>query len=67
MMSEEQKDALLDTTIEKITSRKLLVWAAATALMWYGNLDSSDWVIISGLYLGGQSVIDAIVKLKGLR
>ena len=34
MMSEEQKDALLDTTIEKFTSRKLLVWAAATALMW---------------------------------
>ena len=67
MMSEEQKDALLDTTIEKITSRKLLVWAAATALMWYGNLDYADWVIISGLYLGGQSVIDAIVQLKGLR
>ena len=23
------------------------------------------WVTISALYLGGQSVIDAIVKLKG--
>ena len=34
--------------------------------MYLGNLESADWVIISGLYLGGQSVIDAIVKLKGL-
>ena len=65
-MSNEQKKALLDKGIEKLTSRKLLVWIVATALMWVGNLESADWVVISGLYLGGQSVIDAIVKLKGL-
>ena len=65
-MSSEQKQALLDKGIEKLTSRKLLVWIAATGLMLWGGLESGDWVIISGLYLGGQSVIDAIVKLKGL-
>ena len=65
-MSEETKKALLDKGVEKITSRKLLVWLTATALMAWGGLESADWVIISGLYLGGQSVIDAIVKLKGL-
>jgi len=65
-MSKEQKKALLDRGLSKLTSRKLLVWVAATALMWMGNLESADWVMISGLYLGGQSVIDAIVKLKGL-
>ena len=65
-MSKEQKQAILDRGLSKLTSRKLLVWVAATALMWMGNLESADWVIISGLYLGGQSVIDAIVKLKGL-
>jgi hypothetical protein len=65
-MSEERKKALLDKGIEKVTSRKLLVWIAATGLMLWGGLESGDWVIISGLYLGGQSVIDAIVKLKGL-
>ena len=65
-MSEETKKALLDKGVEKITSRKLLVWITATALMAWGGLESADWVIISGLYLGGQSVIDAIVKLKGL-
>lgn len=66
MMSSEQKQALLDWGISKLTSRKLLVWITATALMVVGGLESADWVVISGLYLGGQSVIDAIVKLKGL-
>ena len=60
------KKGLVDKGLEKLTSRKLLVWLAATGLMYLGNLESADWVIISGLYLGGQSVIDAIVKLKGL-
>ena len=65
-MSEQQKKAFLDSIIQRVTSRKLLVWLTATGLMAWGGLDSADWVIISGLYLGGQSVIDAIVKLKGL-
>ncbi len=65
-MSEQQKKAFLDSIIQRVTSRKLLVWITATALMAWGGLESADWVIISGLYLGGQSVIDAIVKLKGL-
>jgi len=57
--------AKLDTLLEKAISRKLLVWVTATGLMLTANLASSDWVIISGLYLGGQGVIDAIAKLKG--
>ena len=57
--------AFVDKGLEKILSRKLLVWATATGLAATGFLTSGDWVIISGLYLGGQSVIDAIVKLKG--
>jgi sorbitol-specific phosphotransferase system component IIC len=65
-MSEQQKKAFLDSIIQRVTSRKLLVWITATGLMAWGGLESGDWVVISGLYLGGQSVIDAIVKLKGL-
>ena len=57
--------ALLDKGMEKLISRKLLVWATATGLAGYGFLDSADWVMISALYIGGQSVIDAIVKVKG--
>jgi len=68
-MMDEMKEAAagkLDRFTEKIISRKFLVWISATTLMAYGLLDSADWVVISGLYLGGQSVIDGIVKLKGL-
>jgi len=55
----------LDKAIDKIISRKLLVWATATTLTMTGNLESSDWVIISAIYLGTQGVIDAIIKMKG--
>jgi|TARA_R110000822_G_scaffold121671_5_gene255505 hypothetical protein len=55
----------IDRGLEKAVSRKLLVWATATGLAAGGYLTSGDWVMISALYIGGQSVIDAIVKLKG--
>ena len=56
---------LVDKGLEKVLSRKLLVWLTATGLAAAGTVDSADWVVISALYLGGQSVIDAIAKLKG--
>ena len=43
-----------------------MVWLTATGLMVWANLESADWVIISGIYIGGQTVIDGIAKLKGL-
>ena len=55
----------IDKGLEKLVSRKLLVWATASALAAYGFLASGDWVMISALYIGGQSVIDAIAKVKG--
>ena len=55
----------IDKGLEKLVSRKLLVWATASALAAYGFLSSGDWVMISALYIGGQSVIDAIAKVKG--
>lgn len=64
-MTEAARGAV-DKVLEKVVSRKLLVWATATALMFNATIDSADWLILSALYIGGQSVIDAIVKLKGL-
>ena len=55
----------LDKGLEKVVSRKLLVWATATGLAATGFLSSADWVTVSALYLGGQAVVDAVVKLKG--
>ncbi len=54
----------LDRVLEKAVSRKLLVWGTATALMFTSHIESGDWLILSALYIGGQSVIDAIVKMK---
>tara|TARA_R100000657_G_C4539920_1_gene16820 strand:- start:157 stop:348 length:192 start_codon:yes stop_codon:yes gene_type:complete len=56
---------IIDKGLEKIVSRKLLAWATATALLLFADLASSDWVIITTVYIGGQTIIDAVAKLKG--
>jgi hypothetical protein len=65
MTMKQMAKGALDRILEKAVSRKLLVWGTATALMFNATIDSGDWLILSALYIGGQSVIDAIVKLKG--
>ena len=57
--------AFVDTWLAKITSRKLMVWLTATALTLAGHVTSEDWVIISAIYIGGQTVIDGIARLRG--
>jgi len=57
---------ILDRGLDKLVSRKLLAWGTATALLLFADLASSDWVIITTVYIGGQTVIDAVAKLKGL-
>ena len=59
------KRGKLDRLVERFNSRKLLVWVVASGLMVVGTLESGDWVIVSALYLGGQSIIDAVAKLRG--
>ena len=56
----------IDKLVEKMISRKFLVWLTATGLMAFSGLESSDWVMISAIYIGGQTVIDGIAKLKGV-
>jgi hypothetical protein len=63
MMAKAQ--AFLDTWLAKLTSRKLMVWLTATALTFFGHVTSEDWVIISAIYIGGQTVIDGISRLRG--
>ena len=59
--------AKLDRLVEKMISRKVLVWLTATGLLAFSDLSSSDWVMISAIYIGGQTVIDGIAKLKGVQ
>ena len=56
----------IDKLVEKMISRKFLVWLTASGMLAFQNLESSDWVIISAIYIGGQTVIDGIAKLKGV-
>jgi hypothetical protein len=60
-----QSKAFIDIWLSKLTSRKLLVWGTATALTFSGHVTSEDWVIISAIYIGGQTIIDGISKLRG--
>lgn len=57
--------AFVDSWLERLTSRKLLVWGTATGLTFMGHVTSEDWVVISAIYLGTQGVVDAIVRLRG--
>jgi hypothetical protein len=63
MMAKAQ--AFMDTWLSKLTSRKLMVWLTATGLALADRLTSEDWVIISAIYIGGQTVIDGIARLRG--
>lgn len=56
---------LVDNIREKLISRKLLVFATATALMVSSNLDSNTWGLIAMCYIGGQTAIDFAKTWKG--
>ena len=50
---------VLDKGLNKIMSRKLMVWFTATYLMLFtSSLTSEDWVAISLTYIGIQGLAD---------
>jgi len=54
----------LDLLLEKMISRKLLVFATATGLMAWDGLDSETWGMIAIVYIGGQAVVDAMKAFR---
>ena len=56
------KKGIVDKTLEKIFSRKLLVFSVATYLTLSSNLESSDWTFIALMYIGIQGAIDLYEK-----
>jgi len=65
-MTEQQKEAIIDRLSERLISRKFLAWITATLLLAFtSNLDADNWVIVTSIYIGGQTVIDAAAKLRG--
>jgi len=55
---ENENKGVLDAVQEKVISRKLLVFAVATALMYFSDLTSETWGMIAVTYIGGQTAID---------
>ena len=67
-MTEQQKEAIIDKFSEKIISRKFLAWIAASFfLMMNESFSADNWIIITSIYIGGQTVIDAVEKLKKVK
>ena len=62
----EQKLGVIDQALGKAVSRKLLVFACATALLIWSGLDPDTWAMIAAMYIGGQSVIDVAKVWKGV-
>jgi len=50
--------AVLDRLIEKLISRKFLVFLTATGLLAWAGLESDTWGLIAITYIGGQAAVD---------
>jgi len=57
---------VLDKTLNKILSRKLMVWVTATSFMFLDvvPLESSDWVAISLAYIGLEGLADIAARWR---
>tara|TARA_R100000152_G_C6769075_1_gene194780 strand:- start:145 stop:342 length:198 start_codon:yes stop_codon:yes gene_type:complete len=56
---------ILDKSMEKLLSRKLMVWTTATYLMLFtSSLASEDWVAISLAYIGIQGLADIATRWR---
>ena len=60
----ETKLGWVDKFMGKFVSRKLLVFSTATTLLALSELDAETWGLIAIIYVGGQSVIDAVKTYK---
>jgi hypothetical protein len=57
--NQKEKKGVVDNVMERAISRKLLVFAVATALLYLEvGLDADTWGMIAMTYIGGQTAID---------
>ena len=62
----EKKDpkGVLDKGLAKVVSRKLLVWATATAALFLGVVPAEEWLQVCLLYIGSQAAVDIVAAYK---
>jgi len=54
----------IDKILNKVISRKLMVFVIACCGLFIGNLTSQDWVIIATAYVSIQGFTDIVAKIK---
>ena len=58
------KKAIIDKFINSYLSRKLIVFIITCFGLFTSYITSSDFVLIAGIYLSSQGIIDAIISYK---
>jgi hypothetical protein len=56
--------AKVDKFLGHFISKKLSVFVIASFFVGLNYIEPSQWVNISIIYIGGQSVVDAMAKLR---
>lgn len=56
----QKSGEFIDKILSKLISRKLTVFIVASYGMFDKNIESSDWTIIAGIYIGSETVISAL-------
>ncbi len=61
------KKGILDTIVNKLISRKLLVFIVSVVALFTGNITGDNWIVVSTAYIGTEAIIDAVVRLKEIK
>jgi hypothetical protein len=61
------KASIIDKGLEKVVSRKLLVWVIATAGVPLGFLNGEQWMQLSMVYIGSQAAMDFVLEYTKAR
>ena len=64
METDTDKAGKVDTFIQKIASRKLIVWLTSTGLLIGGLVNGDQWISIALLYVGVQGLADIATRWK---
>ena len=54
----------IDKFLGYFVSKKLSVFIVASFFVGFGMIESTEWVNVAMVYIGGQAVIDGIDKLR---
>lgn len=57
------KRPIIDNFLQRLLSRKLIVFIISSIGLFYSNIESSDWVIIAAIYLGVEGGADIIERI----